>query len=103
MLDWGELKLEPSLTFSANSEMELAKGLLQFADVITEVENTLLPNRLCDYLYELSKKFNRFYEECSVLKAQGSARHSRLVLCELTARILKLGLSLLGIPVLERI
>ena len=103
LLDWGELALEPSLTFSANSEIELGKGLLQFADVITEVENTLLPNRLCDYLYELSKKFNRFYEECSVLKAEGSTRQSRLVLCELTARILKLGLALLGIPVLERL
>jgi len=102
-LDWRELELESSLTFIANSEIELAKGLLQFADVIMEVENTLLPNRLCDYLYELSKKFNRFYEECSVLKAEGSVRQSRLVLCELTARILKLGLSLLGIPVLERI
>jgi arginyl-tRNA synthetase len=53
-------------------------------------------------LYELSKKFNQFYEQCPVLQSKEPTRTSRLVLCDLTARTLKLGLSLLGIPVLER-
>jgi arginyl-tRNA synthetase len=61
-----------------------------------------LPNRLCDYLYELSKKFNKFYEDCPVLKAEDPLRTSRLILADLTAKSLKLGLSLLGISVLER-
>ncbi|MBE9242503.1 arginine--tRNA ligase [Synechocystis salina] len=84
------------------TELVLAKSLLQFADVIETVETSLLPNRLCDYLYELSKVFNRFYENCPVLKAKDPQRRSRLLLCDLTARTLKLGLSLLGIPVLDR-
>lgn len=92
----GEIILE------AEAELALAKSLLQFSDVIETVETSLLPNRLCDYLYELSKIFNRFYETCPVLKAEDPQRRSRLLLCDLTARTLKLGLSLLGIPTLDR-
>jgi arginyl-tRNA synthetase len=84
------------------SELALAKALLQLTEVIKEVETSLLPNRLCDYLYELSKKFNQFYESCPVLKAEEQVKTSRLILCDLTARTLALGLSLLGIPLLER-
>lgn len=84
------------------SEIELGKYLLQFGEVIEEIEKNLLPNRLCDYLYELSKRFNRFYENCPVLKADEPIKTSRLLLSHLTAQTLKLGLSLLGIPVLER-
>ncbi|MFN9175175.1 MAG: arginine--tRNA ligase, partial [Synechocystis sp.] len=95
-LSAGEIVLEDK------TELALAKSLLQFADVIKTVESTFLPNRLCDYLYELSKVFNRFYENCPVLKAEDPQRLSRLLLCDLTAKTLKLGLSLLGIPVLSR-
>jgi arginyl-tRNA synthetase len=95
-LSAGEIVLEDK------TELALAKSLLQFADVIKTVESTFLPNRLCDYLYELSKVFNRFYENCPVLKAEDPQRRSRLLLCDLTAKTLKLGLSLLGIPVLSR-
>lgn len=95
-LSAGEIVLEDE------TELALAKSLLQFADVIQTVESTFLPNRLCDYLYELSKVFNRFYENCPVLKAEDPQRRSRLLLCDLTAKTLKLGLSLLGIPVLSR-
>jgi arginyl-tRNA synthetase len=84
------------------TELDLAKDLLKLSEVIKEVESSLLPNRLCDYLYELSKKYNKFYENCPVLKADEPIKTSRLILCDLTARTLQLGLSLLGIDVLER-
>ncbi|MEY2984249.1 MAG: arginyl-tRNA-synthetase [Cyanobacteriota bacterium] len=90
------------IVLADETELALAKHLLQFADVIATVETMFLPNRLCDYLYELSKTFNRFYENCPVLKAEDPQRRSRLLLCDLTAKTLKLGLSLLGIPVLSR-
>ncbi|MGA1622139.1 MAG: arginine--tRNA ligase [Synechocystis sp.] len=90
------------IVLAEETELALAKSLLQFADVIPTVETTFLPNRLCDYLYELSKVFNRFYENCPVLKAEDPQRRSRLLLCDLTAKTLKQGLSLLGIPVLSR-
>ncbi len=87
------------------TELSLAKHLLQLSEVISDVEQDLLPNRLCDYLFQLSQKFNQFYDRdrgVPVLNAEEPQRTSRLVLCNLTARTLKLGLSLLGIPVLER-
>jgi arginyl-tRNA synthetase len=84
------------------TEFALAKHLLQLNQILSAVEADLLPNRLCQYLFELSQKFNQFYDRCPVLQAEEPVRTSRLVLCDLTARTLKLGLSLLGIPVLER-
>jgi arginyl-tRNA synthetase len=87
------------------SEFVLAKHLLQLDEVISAIEEDLLPNRLCEYLFQLSQKFNQFYDRdrgVPVLNAEEPQRTSRLVLCNLTARTLKLGLSLLGIPVLER-
>jgi arginyl-tRNA synthetase len=80
----------------------LGKHLLQLGEVLRDVEKDLLPNHLCQYLYELSQKFNQFYDQCPVLKAEEPLRTSRLMLCDLTARTLQLGLSLLGISVLER-
>ncbi|MEL4896876.1 arginine--tRNA ligase [Crocosphaera sp. Alani8] len=101
-IDYENLGSNGQIMLKEDTEIELGKYLLQLSEAIKEVENTLLPNRLCDYLYELSKKFNRFYENCPVLKSEESIKISRLLLCNLTARTLKLGLSLLGISVLER-
>ncbi len=89
-------------TFSEPQEWNLIRHLLKFDDVILEVEEELLPNRLCSYLFELSQIFNRFYDQLPVLKADQSFRDSRLRLCRLTADTLKLGLKLLGIATLER-
>jgi arginyl-tRNA synthetase len=90
------------LVFSEPQEWSLVRQLLQFDAVIAEVEEELLPNRLCSYLFELSQVFNRFYDQVPVLKAAAAARGSRLALCRLTADTLRLGLGLLGIPTLER-
>ncbi|EAZ92720.1 arginine--tRNA ligase [Crocosphaera chwakensis] len=101
-IDYENLGENITILLKEETEIELGKYLLQLSETIKEVEKTLLPNRLCDYLYELSKKFNRFYENCPVLKSDEPVKTSRLLLCDLTARTLKLGLSLLGISVLER-
>jgi arginyl-tRNA synthetase len=90
------------LQFSEPQEWALVRHLLGFDAVIAEVEEELLPNRLCTYLFELSQVFNRFYDQVPVLKAPPAARGSRLALCRLTADTLKQGLGLLGIPTLER-
>jgi arginyl-tRNA synthetase len=90
------------LQFHEPQEWALVRHLLGFDAVIAEVEEELLPNRLCSYLFELSQVFNRFYDQVPVLKAPPEARNSRLALCRLTADTLKLGLGLLGIPTLER-
>ncbi|MBE9230177.1 arginine--tRNA ligase [Cuspidothrix issatschenkoi LEGE 03284] len=101
-IDFTNLGINRQILLKEDAELTLAKHLLQLDEVIKEVEQDLLPNRLCDYLYQLSDKFNKFYENCLVLKSEEPARTSRLMLCDLTAKTLKLGLSLLGIKVLER-
>ena len=93
---------DAALVFSEPQEWALVRHLLGFDAVIAEVEEELLPNRLCTYLFELSQVFNRFYDQVPVLKAPPEARASRLALCRLTADTLKLGLGLLGIATLER-
>ncbi|WP_411872274.1 arginine--tRNA ligase [Vulcanococcus limneticus] len=100
--DPGEYGGDAALVFSEPQECALVRHLLGFDAVIAEVEEELLPNRLCTYLFELSQVFNRFYDQVPVLKAPPEARASRLALCRLTADTLKLGLGLLGIPTLER-
>ncbi|WP_414541747.1 arginine--tRNA ligase [Nostoc sp. CCY0012] len=104
-INFQELGDHAQVLLQHETELALAKYLLQLDEVISAVEQDLLPNRLCEYLYELSKKFNQFYDRnqgVRVLEAEEPLRTSRLVLCDLTAKTLRLGLSLLGIQVLER-
>ena len=90
------------LIFTEPQEWALTRQLLQLDVIISDVETELLPNRLCNYLFELSQSFNRFYDQVPVLKAEEPARSSRLALCNLCANTLELGLQLLGIQTLER-
>ena len=90
------------LIFSDTVEIQLAKRLCQFAEIVPQVLNGFRPNILANYLFELANSFHAFYEACPVLKSEEPARDSRLVLCQLTARVLQRGLDLLGIKVPER-
>ena len=101
-IDFSRIDTDTQIVLTENAELALAKHILQLEEVIKEVESSLLPNRICLYLFELSQKFNQFYEQCDILNADKPARTSRLILADLTARTIKLGLSLLGIKVLER-
>ena len=101
-IDFSKLAEDADIHLEDDSEFTLAKHILQLDEVIAELVQDLFPNRLCQYLFELSQKFNQFYDRCSVLQADEPQRTSRLILCNLTARTIKLGLSLLGIRVLER-
>ena len=101
-IDFEQLGADAKILLQDETELTLAKHLLQLSEILGYVEADLLPNRLCQYLFELSQKFNQFYDRCPVLGAEEPQRTSRLVLCDLTAKTLKLGLSLLGISVIER-
>lgn len=91
-----------TVTLQEEAELTLAKHLLGFDEILSAVEMELMPNRLCQYLFELSQKFNQFYERCPILQSAEPQRSSRLILADLTARTIKQGLELLGIEVLER-
>jgi arginyl-tRNA synthetase len=82
---------------SEPAERTLAIELLAFGPLIHEIVGTLAFHRLAHYLYSLASAFTTFYETCPVLKADTEVRASRLVLCDLTARTLEIGLGLLGI------
>ena len=69
-----------------------------------KIEGGLYPNRMCDYLFETSQKFNQFYESCSVKNAETpELKASRLSLCMASASTIRLLLNLLGIPTVERL
>jgi arginyl-tRNA synthetase len=86
----------------APEEIALARHLLNFGLVLEAVAEEYRPNFLCNYLYELAGHFTGFYENCPVLKSESELRMARLMLCDLTARVLKQGLAVLGIEVLEQ-
>lgn len=91
-----------SVQLGAPEELALARHLLNFGLVLEAVAEDYRPNFLCNYLYELAGYFTGFYENCPVLKSEAEQRASRLVLCDLTARVLKQGLDVLGIETLEQ-
>ena len=90
------------ITLAAEEEIHLARMIARFGEVVPAVLDDFRPNLLANHLLELARAFHSFYEACPVLKAPEPARGSRLALCELTARVLRQGLDLLGIGVPER-
>lgn len=86
-----------SFALGEDAERHLALGLLAWPEALDAALATLQPHRLSGYLFDLAQRFTSFYEACPVLSAPLPTRTGRLALCELTARTLSLGLSLLGI------
>lgn len=84
------------------AERALALELLAFGGVVNDVAASLEFHRLASYLYGLASTFTGFYENCPVLKSEGEVRTSRLLLCDMTARVLDVGLDLLGITALDQ-
>lgn len=84
-------------TLSTPAERLLALGLLGFPEAVDAAVAHCQPHRLAGYLFDLAQRFTSFYDACPVLNAEEATRLERLALCELTARTLRVGLSLLGI------
>jgi len=83
-------------------ELALARHLLNFGLVLEAAAEEYRPNFLCNYLYELAGHFTGFVENCPVLKSEPPQRASRLILCDLTARVMRQGLEVLGIEAIEQ-
>lgn len=80
------------------TERALVLQLLAFEDAVNGVVAELKPNLLTHYLYETANRYTAFYNECPVLQeSDADIRNSRLLMCDLAARTLTLGLDLLGI------
>jgi len=98
-----ELAGVKNLNLTDPAERDLAKHLVRYGEAIQTAAADYKPNYLTSYLYELAQKFSVFYTNCPVLKAATDKRPTRLMLCDLTAKTIKHGLSeLLGIEVVEQ-
>jgi arginyl-tRNA synthetase len=93
-----------SILITSEKERTLAIQLLNFEDALNNSCREAMPHLTCNYLYDLSKEYMSFYEACPILKeeVEESTRISRLLLCALVARTLKVGLETLGIDVMEK-
>jgi len=84
------------------AERALALELLAFEPVVAATGATLEFHRLAGHLHAVATAFSAFYDRCPVRSAPPEVRASRLTLCDLTARTLRLGLGLLGITTPDR-
>ncbi len=84
-------------------ERDLMLILNQIPDVLKKSEEGFAPNYLCDLAYNLAKEFNKFYNECHILREKDKLKQgSWLALAVLCLKELELLLSLLGIEIPER-
>ncbi len=99
-LDITQVMAHHQIALAHPSEISLGFHLRRFGEVLALFSADLFPNHLTDYLYSLAEKFHAFFRDCRV---EGSEEEeSRLILCELTRRVLKQGLSILGLETVDR-
>ena len=91
-----------AISLSHELERELLVQLVSFPELFAGYEEELSSHDICHYLYELSTIYSRFWKDCPILTAAEDVRNTRLALSLAVANRLKLGLSLLGIEVVER-
>jgi arginyl-tRNA synthetase len=93
----------PSVSLEQPQERALALQILRFQETLEAAGEEYKPNLITSYLWDLAKTYSGFYDACPVLKAETPAlRQSRLLLSDLTARVIQRGLQLLGIRTVER-
>ncbi|GAA2544542.1 arginine--tRNA ligase [Streptomyces levis] len=93
----------PELELHA-AERALGLHLDAFAETVTEAAREYAPHKMTAYLYQLASLYTTFYDKCPVLKAETPQQvENRLFLCDITARTLHRGMSLLGIRTPERL
>ncbi len=84
-------------------EIDLIQKLNEFGSVVAQAGKDYSPSGIANYCYELTKQFNQFYHDCSILNADSTdERTVRLMLAKNVAKVIKNGMSLLGIEVPER-
>jgi arginyl-tRNA synthetase len=91
------------IDIAAPAERALALQLARFSEALDEAAGDCRPNFLTQYLFQTANCFSTFFDQCPVLKAESDDRRtSRLLLADLTARVISQGLELLGIQTIEK-
>ena len=84
-------------------ETNLIQKLSDYASVVEQAGKDYSPSGIANYCYELTKEFNQFYHDYSILKEEDNNKKIvRLVLAQNVAKVIKNGMNLLGIDVPER-
>ncbi len=84
-------------------ELELIKLIAIFPEVVRDAGEGYSPALIANYCYDLSKSFNQFYHEITILgESDGDKKDFKMILSEVVARTLKNGMGLLGIEMPER-
>lgn len=93
-----------SIVINTPEEEALAQQFVKFNEAVNNAAAKIAPHLICTYVYELAGLFMRFYEACPINKDDVPAdiKASRLSLCKAASSILKTGLGMLGINVLDR-
>ncbi|KAF9419502.1 hypothetical protein HW555_004002 [Spodoptera exigua] len=93
--------------FGHEAEWKLGKVLLRFPEIILKVASDLYLHSLCEYLYEISSAFTEFYDKCYCVEKDKEGKivkiiYERLMLCEITARVMEKCLDILGIKTVSK-
>lgn len=87
----------------SKKEIELVKLIRQYKLFVNEAAKNYSPALIANYIYDLVKEYNQFYHDFSILREENErSRLFRLQLSEMTGRVIKSGMELLGIEVPER-
>jgi arginyl-tRNA synthetase len=93
----------PQVLLTHPAERGLALQLVRLGEALDAAASEYKPSILTSYLWDLAKSYSGFYQNCPVLRAESAAlKQSRVLLCDLTARVIRLALELLGIETVER-
>jgi len=84
-----------------SAEVELCRTLADFCDCVSQALDTLAPNLIANYLYDLTRAFTDFYQSCPVLKAEGEVRLFRQSLVAGFNAVLTIGAGILGMELPE--
>ncbi|MBR6600781.1 MAG: arginine--tRNA ligase [Bacteroidaceae bacterium] len=99
----GEFNIQNSEFVINDKEMSLIQKLAEFPAVVKDAGVTYTPSVIANYVYDLVKEFNQFYHDYSILREEDEAvKRFRLVLSANVAKIIRLGMGLLGIEVPDR-
>ena len=92
-----------SVNSAEKSEKDLIKSLYEFPQVVQQAGDTMSPALIANYIFALAQNFNSFYQETPIFKEEDTGKRGlRLQISELTALVIKNGMSLLGIGVPEK-
>jgi arginyl-tRNA synthetase len=102
-IDRGALRnTAPPIVLADPKERALALEIARFGEVLEDVEADYRPNVLTAWLFDVAGCYSAFYDALPILKAPEPDRSSRLALCDLTGRVLRKGLELLGIGTVRK-